>query len=176
MHRFINLLVSILVLAAPVMLAIAQQPETILLVRHADRASNAPDSILSPAGQQRAECLARTLQPAGISAIYATEMERTQQSAEPLAQGLHIEPTIVPKANTALLLKDLRGDSGKTVLVVGHADTLPGIVEQLGAGKIKPFADQEYDRLIIVPLANGKAGPATTIRYCEAISPATTTR
>lgn len=166
----------ILTLTIVISVARAQQPETILLVRHADKASNDPDSLLSAAGHERAECLARTLQVAGIAAIYTTEVKRTQQTAEPLAQALHLEPKVVPKANTTELLNDLRRENGNVILVVGHADTLPGIVERLGAGKIRPFGEQEYDRLIVVPLTNGTAGQATAIRYCEPVSPAKPTQ
>jgi phosphohistidine phosphatase SixA len=144
----------------------AQQAETVLLVRHADRASNAPESLLSAQGEQRAECLAQTLRTAGVTRIYATDVRRTQQTAEPLARVAHVQVTVVPKKNTAELIKDIRADAGRTVLVVGHADTLDGIVEQLGGGKIAPFGDNEYDRLIIVPLVGNMAGRTVTIRYC----------
>lgn len=145
----------------------AQQIETVLLVRHADRASNAPDSLLSDAGQQRADCLARTLADSEITQIYVTDVRRTQQTAEPLARILRIQPTVVPKSNMSQLLADLHSQAGKTVLVVGHADTIPGIVEQLGGGKIMTFGDTEYDRLIFVPLSGKNAGKTVTVRYCE---------
>lgn len=148
----------------------AQQVETIFLVRHADRASNAPDSLLSDRGQERAECLARTLGDAGISQIYATEVRRTQQTAEPLAHKLRLRTKVVAKANTRQLLSGLRSEAGKVVLVVGHADTLPGIVEQIGGGKIAPFGEEEYDRMIILPLVGTNAGRATVVRYCEPMS------
>ena len=139
----------------------------IILIRHADRASSADDSLLSKAGEQRAQCLATTLKDASIGAVFATDVKRTQQTAAPVAAEFHIETRIIPKANTAELLAELKQSSAKSVLVVGHADTLPDIVQRLGAGSIPRFGEREYDRMILVPMVNGEAQPAITLHYCS---------
>jgi len=139
----------------------------IFLVRHADRASSADDSLLSSAGEQRAECLARTLLDAGITKVFATDVQRTQQTAQPVSREFHIETTIVAKSRTAELISEIKQSDNHPVLVVGHADTLPAIVEQLGAGTIAKFGDREYDRLLVIPVTQAKAGQAITLRYCS---------
>jgi broad specificity phosphatase PhoE len=139
----------------------------IFLVRHADRASSADDSLLSPAGEQRAECLARTLADAGITKVFATDVRRTQQTAQPVSREFHIETTIIAKSRTAELVSEIKQSDSKPVLVVAHADTLPAIVEQLGAGTIPKFADREYDRLLVIPVSQAQAGQAITLRYCS---------
>ena len=138
----------------------------IVLVRHADRASSADDSLLSKAGEQRAQCLASTLKDANLGAVFATDVRRTQQTAAPVATEFHIETRIIPKADTAELLTQLKHNGGKPVLVVGHSDTLPDIVQRLGAGPIPRFGEREYDRMILVPVVGGQAQPAIILHYC----------
>src|SRR5690242_6962568 len=105
-------------------MAVAQTSETagtIFLVRHAEKVSDASDALLSKRGEQRAACLAKTLRDVHIGAIYATQVKRTQQTAEPLAKKLSVEPTIVNGDDTAALVVDIKKDiATKNVLVVGH--------------------------------------------------------
>src|SRR5216684_4306220 len=60
---------------------------TIILIRHAEKniEPNNPDPDLSPAGQARAQEIVRMFGDAGVSAIYATQYKRTQQTVKPLA-------------------------------------------------------------------------------------------
>ena len=60
---------------------------TVILVRHAEKIidPNNPDVDLTPAGQARAQEIARMFGGAGINAIYATQYKRTQHTVKPLA-------------------------------------------------------------------------------------------
>lgn len=148
--------------------ASAQNDRVIFLVRHAERGPDSSDAaLLNAAGEQRARCLAQTLRDSHIGKIYVTDIKRTQQTADPLAQELHLQPTVVAKANTSELLRDLKADSNKGVLVVGHADTLPAIVERLGAGSLSSNG-VDYDLMMIVPVVNGKIQSLVAIHYCIA--------
>ena len=123
--------------------ATAQQPppaSTIILVRHAERASSAPDSLLSPAGQQRAECLAQVVKEAGIKRIYVSDAKRTQQTAEPAAKALGIKPEVVPANDINTLVRDVFYGKGGNALVVGHSNTVPVVIERVQAGKVPPIA------------------------------------
>jgi phosphohistidine phosphatase SixA len=138
---------------------------TIIVVRHAERnAGMTPDVLLSPKGEERAKQLAAMLKDANIHACYATEVKRTQQTAEPTAEQFHLKTTIVTAQDVDGLLTILRGlPDDVTVLVVGNTTTVPLIVEKLG-GHVAPLADTEYDRLIIV--VTGKSKPTVvTLRY-----------
>jgi phosphohistidine phosphatase SixA len=148
-------------------LAAQENARTVFLVRHAEKASTAADALLSPAGQQRAECLANTLKDAGIKQIFVSEVKRTQQTAEPLAKLLKITPTSVPARDTATLLRDITYSGTGNVLVVGHSDTLPVVIARLKAGSIKPIGDDEYDRLFVINLLEGSATPVATLHYCS---------
>jgi broad specificity phosphatase PhoE len=156
-------------------IATAQQPArattTVVLVRHAEKASNAPDALLSPPGQQRAECLAHVLKDAGIKRIYVSDVKRTQQTADPLAKALGIKPTIVPAKDINTLVRDVFYGSGGNALVVGHGDTLPLIILRVQGGSIPPIGDNEYDGMYVLTVLEGGSTPALKLRYCAA-SPA----
>ena len=132
----------------------------IFLVRHAERADTAggaapmmaADPNLSDAGRQRAESLAAILKDAAITAIYATEFKRTQETAAPLAKALGIAVTTVPAKDMAGLVQKLKGATAN-VLVVGHSNTVPEIVKALGVTPPLKIEDAEYDNLLIVPSA-----------------------
>ncbi len=123
--------------------------QVLFLVRHAEKADNSRDTALSAKGEARAHALAEKLRDAGITAIFTTEYKRTQQTAAPLAEALHVR-TIVHKADdTAGLVKLLQQQ--ERALVVGHANTLSEIASALGVELPEP-GEGEYDGLyVIVP-------------------------
>ena len=147
MKRFVF---SLLLFGLFVSAAAAQS--TIFVVRHAEKAkSNGNDPELSEAGRARAESLAKILKDANITAIYATEFKRTQQTAAPVAKAFGIELTIVPAKDTATLsakLRDLHGNA----LVVGHGNTIPDLIKALGVETPVNIAETDYDNLFVVVL------------------------
>jgi broad specificity phosphatase PhoE len=145
---------------------------TIILVRHAERVSAmSADALLSPAGEERARQLSEVLKDANVQRIYVTEVRRTQQTAEPIAARLHLKPIVIAKEDIDGLVRELQklGDH-ETVLVVGHADTVPLIIQKLGGqrlggGAVPALPDTEYDRLtVLVSRGRGKA-EVVTLRY-----------
>ncbi len=131
------------------------QPPVIFLVRHAERAAvsgHVPsDTGLSREGKERAEDLARALKDAQITAIYTTEYKRTRETAEPLAQSLGIRPEIVQSDDFRTLIAKLKALRGNA-LVVGHSNTLPQIINELGVTSRVTVAETEHDNLFMVVL------------------------
>ena len=165
--KFRNLIVLMLLAVAIPAVAHAQDSGTVFLVRHAEKLSTARDAVLSPRGHKRADCLARTLGDAGIQVIFATGLMRTQQTAKPLSKKLGIKATTVEYKDIAGLVEKLRAIPDKTVLVVAHSDTLPGIIEALGAGKVDPIKEDEFDRLFVFHHTGPSSGSVVTLRYCD---------
>lgn len=137
----------------------SQSTTTLIFVRHAEKATApAADPPLTEAGQARAEELARQLVDAdvvaGIDAVYATPFRRTVDTARPVADALDLEVNLYdPDDNEAVLKKILDSHKGKIVLVVGHSDTLPTLIADLGASKLVPeIAEFEYDNLYLVSI------------------------
>ncbi len=132
-------------------LSTATAQSTIFVVRHAEKADATKDPDLSEAGRARAEALAKTLKDANITAIYATEFKRTQQTAAPLAKALGITVTILPAKDNAALIAKLRASTGNA-LVVGHGDTIPGLIKALGISDPINIGENDYDNLFAVVL------------------------
>jgi broad specificity phosphatase PhoE len=148
----------------------AQNVRTIFFLRHADKVSDDTDAPLSDAGRRRAECLANTLANAHIEQIFVSDLQRTQQTAAPLAEKLHVKPIAIPLITPDMLIEAIRSSKAANVLVVWHDMTLPKIMQALGAPAITPIEHTEYDRFFILTLTDNKANPQprfTVLRYCD---------
>ena len=132
-------------------LSMATAQSTIFIVRHAEKADATKDPDLSEAGRARAEALAKTLRDAKITAIYATEFKRTQQTAAALAKALGLTVTTLPAKDNATLMAKLRASNGNA-LVVGHGDTIPDLIKALGISDPINIAENDYDNLFAVVL------------------------
>lgn len=123
---------------------------TVLIVRHAEKLATAEaDPALSAAGIERARLLAQMLQDVPLTIIYVTELQRTRDTAGPVAEAGGTNIVEVAADDVDELLRRLRGHRRDTVLVVGHSNTIPDIVRGLG-GETPPMAEDEYTRLLIV--------------------------
>ena len=151
-------LVSLAALTASASPAWAQK--TVIVVRHAERVDSSTDSPLSPAGLQRAQTLARTVSRAGVAAIFVTQFQRTQMTAAPLAAQLKVTPIVMNADTTAPLIDRIRREhANDVVLVVGHSNTVPEILTQLGASEPVTIQDDEFDSLFIL-VPRGQASPS----------------
>ncbi|HSZ19172.1 MAG TPA: phosphoglycerate mutase family protein [Candidatus Acidoferrum sp.] len=148
----------------------AQEARTIYLVRHADKVSEDTDAPPSEAGLARAKCLAKTLEDARIQQIFTSDLQRTRQTAAPLAEKLHLKPVAIPIGKPDDLIEAIRSSKAKSVLVVWHDATLPKILSALGGPETISIAHTEYDRFFILTLdgggKNSKPGFAS-LRYCD---------
>ena len=143
--------ITLLLLSGLFISAAAAQP-TIFLIRHAEKAaSGGNDPDLSDAGQARAESIATTLKDAGISAIFVTDLKRTQQTAAPVAKILHLEPAILPAKDSAALVARLRALTGNA-LVVGHGNTIPDLIKAFGIATPISIEENDYDNLFVLVL------------------------
>ena len=157
---------GVLVLIAAAWLLITSTSTTVILVRHAPQIlGGGADPPLSTEGEARAASLARALGDthlkSRIAAIYVTQTLRSRSTAAPLAQSLGITPEVVSEDDPkALAHHVLHGHSGETVLVVGHANTLPAIVSALsGVDDIPPVEAADYATLYIVTVPRiGRSG------------------
>jgi broad specificity phosphatase PhoE len=126
----------------------------IYVVRHADKQDDSPLSLLSQAGHQRAVILKDSLINKKIGAIYVTPIERTQQTAKPLADALKITP-IVYRPNAIDSMVNVLKNNNKNILVVGHAEPLPEIIGGLTGQKVNRPGG--YDNFYIIKITKGKA-------------------
>ena len=159
-------LLTVLLVFVP---ALASAQSLVIGVRHAERADGGSgtmlsqtDPLLSAEGEARAKRLAAMLADAGITAIYATEYKRTQDTAKPLAQKIGVEVRTHKAQDNAGLAAKLKADHAKdVVLVIGHSNTLPNVIKALGGPEWK-IPEAEYDTIYIFVPATGVL---TKIRY-----------
>jgi broad specificity phosphatase PhoE len=132
--------------------------QVIFVVRHAERADGGAaaggmmasnDPPLSAAGIERARRLASVLAPADVKSIFTTEFARTRQTAAPLAEAMQIKASVVSGKDVAALSQQVRA-AGGNVLVVGHSNTVPELLKQLGVKTPITIADSEYDNLFVI--------------------------
>ena len=146
-----------------------QQGSTVILVvRHADKASDAEDSPLNEAGFQRAQALAAVAAGANVGAIYTTQFKRNHDTARPLSERTGVAVTEVPvnlqnpgDYGQRLARDILEKHRGQTVLVVGHGNTVASTVEGL-TGQQQQLGDIQYSDLLIVTVP--PSGPSGHIR------------
>lgn len=148
--------------------AAAQQ--AVILVRHAELQGAAmaePKNLpLSEAGAARAQRLATLLKEAGVSAIYVTDFARTQETADPIARELGHSPTVLPKGDPQELVDRLRKQhASQTVLLVGHTDTLPGLLQALGHPAEIKIDPQDYGNVFVVSPKQQGAPTLLRLRY-----------
>ncbi len=141
---------------------------TIILVRHAEKniEPNNPDPDLSPAGEARAQELARMFSNAGVNAIYATEYKRTQETVKPLADRLGLTVSLVDAKDTPELLKQiLTNHRGQTIFVSGHNNTVPELATALGGEKLPLIPESEFDNMFIVTVYRFGRAKVVKIKY-----------
>ena len=143
---------------------------TVILVRHAEKAVvQGDDPPLSETGHKRAAALRHTLEKAGVSAIFVSQFQRTQQTVEPLAKALKIAPKQIEAVKIDALVSQIRQKHrGETILIAGHSNTIPAILKTLEVNEIPTIADSDYDDLFVVTIP--KSGPPRLLhlQYGEA--------
>lgn len=137
----------------------SQATTTVIFVRHAEKAAVPADNPgLSDAGKQRADELARQLVEAdviaGVDAIYSTSYRRTEETVQPVASALDLPINSYDATNTETIMDEIvRQHKGQIVLVVGHSNTVPALIGNMGASKKVPEIDEnEYDNIYIVSI------------------------
>ena len=139
---------------------------TIYLVRHAEKQTTLPsDPSLSEAGLARAVNLAGILKPLGIKTIFTSQFLRTKETARPLAEAVGATPIVVdmisdrsaPGGIAERSIKDLveriREHRGEAILVVGHSNTLPLIIQGLGGSPVPDISETEFDNLFVLTIS-----------------------
>jgi phosphohistidine phosphatase SixA len=131
---------------------------TVYLVRHAEKADDGTrDPDLTPQGHQRAENLAQILTKENIDAIYSTPYKRTRQTGRPLAQKLGLDIRTWNPGSMLAIYDIIANNPGKKVLVVGHSNTTPAMINLLVPGiEMSPLAETDYGDLFRVTYRKGK--------------------
>ena len=144
-------------------------PKTVILVRHAEKQAVPPenkDPDISAAGQARADEIARMFSNSGITAIYATQYKRTQQTVKPLADKIKIAVTKVEAKKTSELVAQIRArKAGETIFVAGHNNTVPEIIAALGGPSLPIIPETDFDNLYILTIQGDGVTKLVQLKY-----------
>jgi phosphohistidine phosphatase SixA len=95
---------------------------------------------------------------AGVSTIFTSSFRRTKQTVQPLAARLGIQDREAPPVSD--LVREVKsGEVGPVILIAGHSNTVPQIIEAFGVQvQIPVIGDREFDSLFVVTLISGRSG------------------
>jgi phosphohistidine phosphatase SixA len=122
--------------------AAAQQP-VYYVIRHLHTPEGERDPDLTAEGQAAAQRLVQLFANERPAAIYVSDFKRTRQTAAPLAARLGLTPIVYDPRDTPALIARVRAGPWP-VLIVGHSNTVPDIVEQLGGARPAPLSHPDF--------------------------------
>ncbi len=185
----------LLTLAAPAPAAETGESTVLLLVRHAEKEATAGNPNLTPRGAARAEALAQVAADYGVAGIYSTDFCRTALTALPAARRAGIPIAVQATGHASAGLDDCRPPidhpilfldpaigsaadllswvldqhAGRSVLIVGHSNTVPRLLARIGAGIFEPveIAEDQYDRMFVVRVEPGRRTTMMETSYGE---------
>jgi len=161
MKGILLLTVLFTTIAANAQTALLKSKTTIYLVRHAEKEKD-KDPLLTTAGKERAGDLYRTLEKKKIGRIYTTPYRRTIMTGDSLRvyQGIDTVRYAADTLSESLPHKIVeKSDLGKTILVIGHSNTVPALIRKLGVKDyaVKELPETEFDNLFVITYKRGKA-------------------
>ncbi|NJC41891.1 broad specificity phosphatase PhoE [Brevundimonas alba] len=162
-----------LLLAAAITLlsATSALAQTVIIVRHAEKADASADPVLSEAGQARARALSAELADDHPSIILTSPLQRTRLTAAPTAEANSVISEAIAldggvQAHLAAILARVEAaPDDAVILIVGHSNTVPLIARALGYTDAPDMPDCEYDRLITLHLLGEGRAHAIPGRY-----------
>jgi broad specificity phosphatase PhoE len=131
---------------------------TFYFIRHAEKDRSDPENVdpeLSQKGLGRAMHWAEILNDVKLDEIYSTDFERTAMTAAPTSVKKDITVKYYDPQN--IDIKQFEVDNlNKKVLVVGHSNTIPEMVNKMiGEDKYPNMDDNDNGSLFIVQIVNG---------------------
>jgi len=150
--------------AAPVSTA----PLTVIVVRHAEKNPHPAggDAGLSTRGILRARELARAVGDADVAAVYVSQFGRARLTGEPVAEAIGDSVRVYDANRSDLLAARIRaGHGGQTVLVVGHGDSVPELIEALAGERLGADEAVAYDRMFVLTLLADGSHRLVRLRY-----------
>ena len=130
---------------------------TIIIVRHAEK-DTGNNPALTPVGMKRAEKLSSLFDGIKPDEIYSTPYIRTMQTITPWAKETAVEIKEYNPQNMMQFAEYLRALKGKTVVIAGHSNTNPQLVNLLiNEDKYKNLIDTDYETIFIITIIDGVA-------------------
>lgn len=141
------------------------QTSTFILMRHAEKDTSAQGSTmmqadpkLSAEGEARAARIPEVLKSYAPDAIYSTNYIRTKSTVTPLSKKIGKEIQVYDPRNLKGFADELLKMDGKTIVIAGHSNTTPMLVNLLLKENKFPNLDESvYNTYWVVTVKEGKA-------------------
>lgn len=152
---------------SPILEAQNSDVTTFILIRHAEKAKEGgKDPMLNAVGKKRAARLSEVLADTKIDKIISTPFKRTMNTVKHIALKSYVEVETYDYRNQQLLEELVEKNKGKTILISGHSNTTPFLVNKLiGTEKYQQLDETEYDKIFIVSCTKVGDGKVVTIKY-----------
>ncbi|MEZ4874011.1 MAG: phosphoglycerate mutase family protein [Flavobacteriaceae bacterium] len=138
--------------------SIAEETTTYYLIRHAEKDrsdSTNVDPALTEKGLDRARLWAHYFDSIPLNEIYTTQYKRTHQTAMYVATKQQLPAEEYVPQN--LITEDFKQiTKGHKVLIVGHSNTTPMLVNQLIGNETYPEMDDRDNSSLYVVTVKGK--------------------
>lgn len=152
-------------------LSIAQTQQdsmtTFILVRHAEKViDGTANPTLTKEGLIRSIQLAYMLRDHSIAAVFSTDYERTLKTAEPTANFHELPVKRYLASNQDFFIDNVMEQyRGKTVLIVGHSNTIPSILNILTGGNYWKIKEYIYNDFFVVNAVRKGEGKLLHLKY-----------
>ena len=119
------------------------------VMRHLNTPAGERDPDLLPEGRRLAAALPARLAQHPPRTIFVSDFRRTRQTAAEVAARWGLTPIVYDPADTAGLVARVRAAAGP-VLIIGHSNTVPDIVAQLGGQRPAALSHPDFGDLWII--------------------------
>jgi broad specificity phosphatase PhoE len=128
-----------------------KEPTTLIIVRHAEKITTGDDPGLTEMGQERADRLAQMLVRQPVAAVYSSPYNRTRLTGAPTAVSNNMKVMEYdPSDAESFLIEVITKHSGETILITGHSNTVPAMVNLLTGSSLDNFEDSDYGNLFVI--------------------------
>ncbi|MFH6770100.1 phosphoglycerate mutase family protein [Gaetbulibacter aquiaggeris] len=135
---------------------VSKKVSTYYFIRHAEKDRSDPTNEnphLTDIGNQRAQHWNEVFKNINFDVVYSTNYNRTKETAQPTASKNNLD-LVLYDPKTIDISKFLKVTEGKTILVVGHSNTTPDLVNRiLGNKKYDDIDDSNNSNLYVVTVS-----------------------
>ena len=128
----------------------------IIIVRHAEKENDGTKNpSLSEIGKLRAEKLNKMFADVKFDKLFSTPYSRTKETLQPISTNRNLEITDYNPSDKNFGKYLVANQNGKTILVVGHSNTCPDLVNILiNKSKYQSLDETEYGNIWILTFKN----------------------
>ncbi len=145
----------------------ATQTTQLYIIRHTEKASDSDENpSLSAAGIERASYWKKVLQHIEFDQVFTTDFIRNVQTAELISTESDIKPELYYPMSFDVV-KFLQLVQGQKVLIIGHSNTIPDMVNRLiDETKYPPMSHENYNQLYLITI-NPNGDTSSSLLHIE---------